>query len=108
MIKSSSSSSTRRTLIKDECQYVVSFAIGQFDSLQPILGEQPHEFDERVELDWFRNKGIGAQLVSFFDIGVSLRRGQNHHRDAFEFAMGFHFAQNLAAIFSRHIEVEQN
>ena len=53
MIKSSSSSSTRRTLIKEESQMVVSFAIRQFHGLEPILSEETHQSDERIELDGF-------------------------------------------------------
>src|SRR5690242_4202006 len=84
MIKSSSSSSTRRTLIRDESQIVLSLAIRQLYSLKPVLGEEAHQFDKGIELDRLRDKGIRAEFVHFFDVCISSGGGQHHHRNPFE------------------------
>src|SRR6266850_6123691 len=108
MTKSSSSSSTRSTFTRDESKNVVSFAIGQLHSLQPVLRQQAHEFDQRFEFDRFRDKGIGAEFVHFIDVGIGFGGGQNDDRDALEIAAIFHLAQNFASIFPGHVQIQED
>src|SRR3954447_9865741 len=105
--KSSSSSSTRR--MRTARRSNSDKAIGrELDDLDPVAAEVAHDVDQAVEADRFGDEGIGSEVIGPVDVLFGFRRGEHDDRDAAEIGIGLDLAQRLAAVFARHVEVEED
>ena len=67
-----------------------------------------HDLGELLEVHRLDDVAVGVQAVGFQDVGLALRGGQHHDRDAFQLLVVLDFRQNLAAVLSGQVEVEQD
>src|SRR5215217_6316985 len=81
--------------------------VGQFHYLEPVLAECPHHLDEPLELHRLGDEGVHAEVVGAVDVLLGLRGREDDDRDGAQAGVAFDFAQRLAPVHARHVQVEQ-
>src|SRR4051794_13385729 len=108
MWKSSSSSSTRRTVSWSGAASMAVETEGQVDDLEPIAAEGLHDVDQAPEGDRLGDERVHAQVVGAEHVLFRARGREHHDRYLTEILVRLDLRQSLAAVLLRHVEVEQD
>jgi hypothetical protein len=75
---------------------------------EPEIIDALHQVLERAQLQGLADVGIRMQLIAFHNIPFCFRCGQDHDGDRFQPVVLFNASQNLTAVHSGHIQIEQD
>jgi len=76
--------------------------------LQPETEDRFGVVAEIVKIGILADIGVYVQIVSSSDVGGVIGAGKDNHRNAPKAGMPFDVFQNLKAVLSRHMQIEQH
>ena len=63
---------------------------------------------EFIEAHWLADVAVRMEPVGFVDVLLGLRSREDDHRDDFQIGVGLDLGEHFLAVFTRHVQVEQN